>query len=73
MTGAPEYVEENGAGMGKVRLNLVKLGCYVNVDAPTAVGQQLVRDPGVLKITGLGGGRSNHLCVEAKAIGYWRS
>ena len=44
MTGTLEYVEENGAGMGKMRLSLVKLGCYVNVDAPSAVSQLLGTD-----------------------------
>lgn len=31
------YHQEKGAGMGKIRLSLVKLGCYMNVDAPVAV------------------------------------
>lgn len=31
------YAEESGAGMGKMRFSLVKLGCWVNVDAPIAV------------------------------------
>lgn len=32
-----EYPGEDGAGMGEVRLSLLKLGCRVNVDAPMAV------------------------------------
>ncbi len=31
------YAEEKGAGMGKMRFTLLKMGFYVNVDAPTAV------------------------------------
>ncbi|ORY26954.1 putative meiotic recombination-related protein, partial [Naematelia encephala] len=31
------YVQEKGAGLGKMRLALVKLGCWVNVNAPAAV------------------------------------
>lgn len=31
------YSDETSAGMGKMRLSLVKLGCYVNVHAPLAV------------------------------------
>jgi len=39
------YGDDEGAGMGKLRLNLVKLGCWVNVDAPLAVSCQ-IRDNG---------------------------
>ncbi|GFZ44458.1 LOW QUALITY PROTEIN: hypothetical protein JCM24511_02180 [Saitozyma sp. JCM 24511] len=35
------YTEDRAAGMGKVRLSMVKLGCWVNVDAPAAAGGKL--------------------------------
>ncbi|WOO84537.1 DNA mismatch repair protein MSH5 [Vanrija pseudolonga] len=31
------YVDQRDAGMGRIRLSLLKLGCHVNVDAPGAV------------------------------------
>lgn len=37
-----EYPGEDGAGMGEVRLSLLKLGCRVNVDAPMAVSSNHV-------------------------------
>jgi DNA mismatch repair protein MSH5 len=33
------YTEDRAAGMGKVRLSMVKLGCWVNIDAPAAVSR----------------------------------
>lgn len=39
-SGHQAYQDEDG-GMGKIRLNLVKLGCWVNVDAPKAVRRDL--------------------------------
>ncbi|KAK4685894.1 DNA mismatch repair protein MSH5, partial [Tremellales sp. Uapishka_1] len=36
-TGTTGNAETGGAGMGKRRLSMVKLGCWINVDAPTAI------------------------------------
>lgn len=33
----------NDAGMGKIRMMLVKLGCRVNLDAPNTVSSRLLR------------------------------
>lgn len=40
-------LEDADAGMGKVRLSLLKLGCRADVDAPLAVGVGLLLIPGV--------------------------
>jgi DNA mismatch repair protein MSH5 len=43
------------AGMGKIRLSLVKLGCWVNVDVPMAVSPRLVSVTLDVQVSATGG------------------
>ena len=38
------------AGMGKVRLNMLKLGCWVNVYAPKAVGRLIITQTVIIQL-----------------------